>query len=68
MAKQQLIDKICLTNVTDQDQQIEYFRRGFLRQTEWKPPAYIWMIEKFQYYNLEDIQEIYDDLKLKNEL
>ncbi len=62
MTKQQLIDSICLTNVTDREKQIRYYRRGFLRQTEWNPPAYIWMIEKFQWYPLEEIQEIYDDI------
>lgn len=65
MTKQQYIDRICLVDVTDREKQIRYFRRGFLRQVQWDPPAYIWNIEKFRFYTDEDVKEIYDDVTEK---
>jgi hypothetical protein len=61
--KQQLIDTVLLSVITDPGKQIEYFQRGFLQKISNNPPDYCWRPDKFQWYQTEDIQEILDDIK-----
>lgn len=56
--KQKLIDQISLIKVNDPETQINLFKRGLLRKIDNYPPEYIWIIEKFRWYEVPDLKEI----------
>lgn len=62
MTRQEMVDKILLSKILDTDKQIKYFQRGFLQKISNDPPDYFWKMDKFQWYSLEDIKEILEDV------